>query len=134
MKKHIYVMVLSSMIAYASPVFSGACLDNGGSLTSDQTTQTMNIINNLIHPDDQNTINYVKECFTYPLTGCQMAVDLTFHVSASDAKPHLIWRIGKSQEGIYTSKVRTMHIYKADDKYTFQAFDTGRENKDEPCN
>lgn len=135
MKKRIYMALYLFVFIYPSSAFSGACLDNdGGSLSPEQTKQTMHIIDNLIHPDDKNTIDYVRECFTYPLKNCQMAVDLNFHVSGSDPTPHMTWRIGKSNEGIYTSEVRTMHIFKVSDKYGFQAFKTGKENKDTPCN
>lgn len=132
-KNSVATLLASALLGLSSPSFSAACLDGGGSLNPDQMKKTMDIISKLIHPDDKNTITYVRECFTLPLKNCQMAVDLTLHESGSDKTPHMTWRIGKANDGIHSSQVRTMHIFPVDDKYGFVGYSTGKGNMNEPC-
>ena len=133
MKQPVHTFLTAMILGFSTSSFAGACLDGGGSLSPAQMQKTMDVISKLIHPDDKNTIAYVRECYTMPLKTCQMAVDLTLHVSGSDKTPHMTWRIGKANDGIHTSQVRTMHIFPVDDKYGFVGYDTGKGNMNEPC-
>lgn len=135
MIRKLTITVALSAAFLANNSLAGACSSTGGSLTQAQDTLARTVMSNLIHPDDENTIKYIKECYTLPLSNCQMAVDTSFHQSPSDPTPHMTWRIGKANEGIYTSPVRTMHIFAVQgNRYGFTAFETGAPNKDTPCN